>query len=44
MKEKNSSASLNTNIIKPKTDTLNYGFKKLSNGIKVLLISDPDTN
>jgi len=44
MKEKDSVASLNTNIIKPKTDTLNYGFKTLSNGIKVLLISDPDTN
>ena len=32
------------NIIKPKTDKLDYGFKVLSNGLKVLLISDPDTN
>ena len=43
MEEKDKSTSLNTNIIKPKTDTLNYGFKTLSNGLKVLLISDPDT-
>ena len=32
------------NIIKPKTDKLDYGFKVLSNGLKVLLISDQDTN
>ena len=32
------------NIIKPKIDKLDYGFKVLSNGLKVLLISDPDTN
>ena len=32
------------NIIKPKIDKLDYGFKILSNGLKVLLISDPDTN
>ena len=33
-----------TNIIKPKIDKLDYGFKVLSNGLKVLLIYDPDTN
>ena len=33
-----------TNIIKPKIDKLEYGFKVLSNGLKVLLIYDPDTN
>ena len=32
------------NIIKPKIDKLDYGFKILSNGLKVLLISDPETN
>ena len=44
MEQKENSTQLNTNIIKPKTDPLNYGFKVLSNGMKVLLISDPDTN
>ena len=44
MKENIKFELLNTNIIKPKTDNLNYGFKVLSNGIKALLISDPDTN
>ena len=32
------------NIIKSKTDQLNYGYKVLPNGLKVLCISDPDTN
>ena len=41
--EQKENSQLNTNIIKPKTDTLNYGLKVLSNGMKVLLISDPDT-
>ncbi len=44
MKENKKFELLNTNIIKPKTDNLNYGFKVLSNGIKALIISDPDTN
>ena len=44
MEENKEILGLNTNIQKPKTDKLNYGFKVLSNGIKVLLISDPDTN
>ena len=44
MEENEKSNILNTNITKPKTDKLNYGFKVLSNGLKVLLISDPDTN
>ena len=44
MEENEKSNILNTNIKKPKTDKLNYGFKVLSNGLKVLLISDPDTN
>ena len=44
MEQKEALNQLNTNIIKPKTDPLNYGFKVLSNGMKVLLISDPDTN
>ena len=43
MEENKEILGLNTNIQKPKTDKLNYGFKVLSNGIKVLLISDPDT-
>ena len=43
MEENKEFLGLNTNIQKPKTDKLNYGFKVLSNGIKVLLISDPDT-
>ena len=43
MEEKEKAGDLMTNIIKPKTDTLKYGFKVLSNGLKVLLISDPDT-
>ena len=43
MEEKEKAEDLMTNIIKPKTDTLKYGFKVLSNGLKVLLISDPDT-
>ena len=41
--EQKENSQLNTNIIKPKTDQLNYGLKVLSNGMKVLLISDPDT-
>ena len=44
MEENKKSLGLNTNIKKPKTDKLNYGFKVLSNGLKVLLVSDPDTN
>ena len=44
MKDNEKLELLNTNIIKPKTDTLKYGFKVLSNGIKALLISDPGTN
>ena len=43
MAEKEKAGDLMTNIIKPKTDTLKYGYKVLSNGLKVLLISDPDT-
>ena len=31
------------NFIKPKNDTLDYGYTVLSNGLKVLLISDPET-
>ena len=41
--EQKENSQLNINIIKPKTDQLNYGLKVLSNGMKVLLISDPDT-
>ena len=44
MEEKEKSDDLMKNIIKPKTDTLNYGFKVLSNGLKVLLISNPEAN
>ena len=44
MAEKEQSSILMKNIIKPKIDNLNYGFKILSNGLKVLLISDPDAN
>ena len=44
MEENKELQGLNTNIKKPKTDKLNYGFKVLSNGLKVLLIYDPDTN
>ena len=43
MEENKEFLGLKTIIQKPKTDKLNYGFKVLSNGIKVLLISDPDT-
>ena len=43
MEEKEKAGNLVKNIIKPKTDTLDYGFKVLSNGLKVLLISDPET-
>ena len=35
---------LMTNIEKPKTDTLNYAYKILSNGLTVLFISDPKAN
>ena len=31
------------NFIKPKIDTLDYGYTVLPNGLKVLLISDPET-
>lgn len=31
-------------IIKPKTDKLDYSYKVLSNGLKVLLISDSDAH
>ena len=44
MAEKEKVGDLMRNIIKPKIDKLDYGFKVLSNGLKVLLISDPDTN
>ena len=44
MVEKEKVGDLIRNIIKPKIDKLDYGFKVLSNGLKVLLISDPDTN
>ena len=44
MVEKEKAGDLMRNIIKPKIDKLDYGFKVLSNGLKVLLISDPDTN
>ena len=44
MEENKEFLGLKTNIQKPKTDKLNYGFKVLSNGLKVLLVSDPDTN
>ena len=44
MTKEEKDTSLDTNIIKPKTDILNYGFKELSNGIKVLFISEPDTD
>ena len=40
-KEKENSGNLMKNIKKPKIDTLDYGFKILSNGLKVFLISDP---
>ena len=43
MEENKEILGLNTNIQKPKTDKLNYGFKVLSNGLKVLLVYDPDT-
>ena len=35
---------LMTNIEKPKTDTLNYAYKILSNGLTVLFTSDPKAN
>ena len=44
MAVKEKAGSLMKNIIKPKNDKLDYGFKLLSNGLKVLLISDPETN
>ena len=44
MAEKEESSNLMKNIRKPKIDNLNYGFKILSNGLKVLIISDPETN
>ena len=40
MAEKEKDGGLMRNIIKPKIDKLDYGFKILSNGLKVLLISD----
>ena len=43
MEEKEKAGNLVKNIIKPKIDTLDYGFKVLSNGLKVLLVSDPET-
>jgi len=43
MEEKEKAGNLMKNITKPKIDTLDYGFKELSNGLKVLLISDPET-
>ena len=43
MEEKEKVGNLIKNITKPKIDTLDYGFKVLSNGLKVLLISDPET-
>ena len=43
MEEKEKAGNFVKNITKPKTDTLDYGFKVLSNGLKVLLISDPET-
>ena len=41
--EEKGAGNLFTDIIKSKNDKLDYGFKKLSNGLKVLLISDPET-
>ena len=35
---------LMTNIEKPKSDTLNYAYKILSNGLTVFFISDPEAN
>ena len=43
MEEKEKAGNLLKNITKPKIDTLDYGFKELSNGLKVFLISDPET-
>ena len=43
MEEKEKAVNLMKNITKPKVDTLDYGYKVLSNGLKVLLISDPET-
>ena len=43
MTENEKSLNYNINIKKPKNDKLNYGFKILPNGLKVLLISDPDS-
>ena len=43
MVEKEKAGNLMKNITKPKVDTLDYGYKVLSNGLKVLLISDPET-
>ena len=43
MSENEKSLNYNINIKKPKNDKLNYGFKILPNGLKVLLISDPDS-
>ena len=42
MAEKEKVPNLMTDIIKPKIDTLNYGFKVLSNGLKVFIASDPE--
>ena len=41
--EEKEAGKLLTDIPKSKSDKLDYGFKKLNNGLKVLLISDPDT-
>ena len=43
MEQKESTGKLMRDIIKSKIDTLDYGFTVLSNGLKVLLISDPET-
>ena len=43
MEQKERAGKLIRDIIKPKIDTLDYGFTVLSNGLKVLLISDPET-
>ena len=42
MAEKEKAPNLMTDITKPKIDTLNYGFKVLSNGLKVFIVSDPE--
>ena len=43
MEEKEGAGKLMKITKKTKTDDLDYGFTKLSNGLKVLLISDPET-